>query len=140
MGGTDQGATRDGDELIAVDAGLDPSVFDHGDWAPTNAWGVNSLPRLTSPEFRSSVTQCSSSPAACFIVLRLSGHVIPSVAERSILQLEIDSSSRTTPKPKRSPFHWTTEKQGSIAHKELLGRGGFGEVHRVTPSVIITDF
>ena len=105
MGGTDQGATRDGDELIAVDAGLDPSVFDHSDSAPTNAWGVNSLPRLTSPELpfvRHTMLLLTGCVLHCspFVRARYSfgcGTVYPPVGNRFIVSHNSQTQKITVP-------------------------------------------
>ena len=34
---------------------------------------------------------------------------------------------------RKSVYAWTTGRKRSIAHVELIGKGGFGEVHKVYP-------
>jgi len=68
----------------------------------------------------------------CLALVRRPHSFTPSPASLSARRMPPIQRPATTEK---SIHAWTTGNKRSIAHVELIGKGGFGEVHKVQPVI-----
>jgi hypothetical protein len=46
-------------------------------------------------------------------------------------------SQKVVPGAAKSRYAWTTGNDESIAHQQLIGKGGYGEVHKVPSHLFV---